>query len=436
VISFELFERAKRVMPGGVSSPVRSFRSVGGTPPFLARGAGAYVWDEDGRRYLDLVNSWGPLILGHAHPEVVAAVQRQAAEGATFGAPTRVELEMAELVTAAFPAMDLVRFVNSGTEAVMSALRLARAATGRNLVVKFAGCYHGHVDGLLVRAGSGVLELANPDTPGVPVHVARDTAVLPYNDDEAVRAFFAERGDEVAAVIVEPVAGNMGVVGPRPGFLEALRDLTRRHGAVLIFDEVITGFRVGWGGAQVAFGIEPDLTCLGKVIGGGLPVGAYGGRAELMRQVSPSGPVYQAGTLSGNPLAMAAGLATLKALAREGAGAYRRLEALAVRLAEGLMAAAAAAEVPVTVNRAFSLLTVFFQPGPVTCLAEAERSDLAAFRAYFHAMLDRGVYLPPAQFECIFVSLAMDEADVDGAVRQAYDAMRESRMARGEKGDG
>jgi len=419
--SRELYARAQRVIPGGVNSPVRAFRAVGGEPFFVARGAGARLWDVDGRAYLDFVGSWGPLILGHAPPVVVEAVARAAADGTSFGAPTAAEVELAELVQEAYPSMELVRLVSSGTEATMSALRVARAATGRDLVVKFDGCYHGHVDSLLVRAGSGATALGVPDSRGVPEAVARLTVTVPFNDLDAVRAVFDARGDQVAAVIVEPVAGNMGVVPPAPGFLEGLRALCTRHGAVLVFDEVITGFRVAWGGAQARYGVTPDLTCLGKILGGGLPVGAYGGRRELMAQVAPLGGVYQAGTLAGNPLAVAAGLATLRAL-RAG-DAYARLEALGARLEAGLRGAADKAGVPLAVNRVGSMLTPFFADAPVTDYAAARRSDTARYARFFHAMLARGVFLPPSQFEAAFVSLAHTAADVDAAVEAARDAL-------------
>ena len=418
--SEDLFARAQRVIPGGVNSPVRAFKAVGGTPRFIARAQGARVWDADGAEYVDYLGSWGPLIAGHAHPAVVEAVSRAARDGTSYGAPCAAEVELAERVTRHVSSMQKVRFVSSGTEATMSALRLARGFTGRRKILKFEGCYHGHADALLVAAGSGVATLAIPGSPGVPEGTVADTVVAPYNDTAAAERAFAEHGRDLAAVIVEPVAGNMGCVLPRAGYLTALRELTRRHGALLVFDEVITGFRLGLGGAQAVYGIEPDLTCLGKIIGGGLPVGAYGGRAEIMDHVAPLGPVYQAGTLSGNPLAMAAGIATLALLARP--GTYSRLEALTERLCGGLERAARSGGVAVTVNRVASLFTVFFCPGPVTDYASAKTADTAAFARFFHAMLDRGFYLPPAQLEAAFVSLAHAEADIDATIAAAREA--------------
>jgi glutamate-1-semialdehyde 2,1-aminomutase len=419
--SDRLLRAAERVIPGGVNSPVRAFRGVGGRPFFVARGAGARLWDVDGRAYLDFVGSWGPLILGHAPAAVVEAVAAAAAGGTSYGAPTPGEVELAELLTAAYPSMEMVRLVSSGTEATMSAIRVARGATGRELLVKFEGCYHGHADSLLVKAGSGGATFGIPDSGGVPEALARLTLTVPYNDLDAVRDVFRTSGDRVAAVIVEPVAGNMGVVPPAPGFLEGLRELTAAHGALLIFDEVITGFRVAYGGAQARYGVRPDLTCLGKIIGGGLPVGAYGGRRDLMQKVAPLGPVYQAGTLSGNPLAVAAGLATLRALGQ--GDPYARLEALGARLEAGLRRAAGTAGVAVTLNRVGSMLTGFFCEGPVTDWASARRADTGRYGRYFHGMLERGVYLAPSQFEAAFVSLAHTEADIDLAVRAAEEAL-------------
>jgi glutamate-1-semialdehyde 2,1-aminomutase len=417
----QLFQRASRLIPGGVNSPVRAFRGVGGEPFFVARGEGARIWDVDGRSYLDFLGSWGPLILGHAEPSVVAAVAEAAGRGTSYGAPTGLEVEMAEAITAAYPSIELVRLVSSGTEAAMSAIRLARGATGRPILLKFDGCYHGHADSLLVKAGSGGATFSIPDSAGVPAALAQLTVTAPFNDLDAVRALFRERGRDIAAVIVEPVAGNMGVVPPKPGFLEGLREITQAHDSVLIFDEVITGFRVAYGGAQELYGVRPDLTCLGKVIGGGLPVGAYGGSRRLMSHVAPLGAVYQAGTLSGNPLAVAAGLATLTRLRdRE---TYRRLEALGSQLEQGLMRGAATAGVPLTVNRVGSMLTGFFCEAPVTDYASAKRADTKRYARYFHGMLERGVFLAPSQFEAAFVSLAHTDADITQAARAAAEAL-------------
>jgi glutamate-1-semialdehyde 2,1-aminomutase len=415
--SAELFEQARAVIPGGVNSPVRAFRAVGGQPLFIARGAGAHIFDADGNRYIDYVGSWGPLILGHAHPRVVEAVERAARDGTSFGAPTEAEIRLAELVVEAVPSIELVRFVNSGTEATMSALRLARAYTGRECIIKFAGGYHGHADMLLVAAGSGALTLGIPDSPGVPAGATATTLVLPYNDADAVDGLFAARGAEIAAVIVEPVAGNMGCIPPLPGFLARLRATTAAAGALLIFDEVMTGFRVAYGGAQAVYDITPDLTCLGKIVGGGLPAAAYGGRRDIMALVAPSGPMYQAGTLSGNPLAMAAGAAQLELL--RAPGTYERLDTLTATLTEGIAAAAHAAGVPLYTTRAGSMFGEFFTPGPVVDEATAKRSDTTAFATFFHAMLERGVYLAPSQFEAGFVSLAHDEALIGETVAAA-----------------
>jgi glutamate-1-semialdehyde 2,1-aminomutase len=412
-----LFQTAQEIIPGGVNSPVRAWQAVGLTPRIIARGAGARVFDVDGNSYLDYVGSWGPLILGHAAPLVVAAVQAAAARGTSFGAPTPGELELARVLCAAVPGLEMVRLVNSGTEATMSALRLARGATGRPRVIKFDGCYHGHADSFLVAAGSGVLTHAIPGSPGVPPEIAGLTVSLPYNDLVAVRQAAQQYPGEIAAIIVEPVAGNMGVVPPRPGFLEGLRQICDADGILLIFDEVITGFRVAPGGAQELYGIRPDLTCLGKIIGGGLPVGAYGGRRDLMAQMAPSGPIYQAGTLSGNPVAVAAGLATLEALQEP--GFYENLEAKGAWLAQELAQAAARQGVELTVNRVGSMLTLFFTAGPVTDLEEAKKSDLTRFRRFFQDMLAAGVYLPPSQFEALFISRAHTQPDLEDTVAAA-----------------
>ena len=423
--SEELFRKAKELMPGGVNSPVRAFRAVGGTPVFVASGRGAQVKDVDGNEYLDFVCSWGPLILGHCHPEVMKALAAVLETGTSFGASTAGEVALAEEITRAFPSVERVRLVNSGTEAILSAVRLARAATKRDRILKFEGCYHGHSDSLLVKAGSGVATLGLPDSPGVPQALAELTITIPYNDLEALESAFKTQRDQLAAALIEPVVGNMGVVPPQPGFLERLRELTEEQGTVLIFDEVITGFRLAYGGAQEHYGIRADLTTLGKVIGGGLPVGAYGGKASLMGLVAPSGPVYQAGTLSGNPLAVAAGSKTLEVLRRP--GTYDRLEALGKRLAEGLLKQAKQAGVQLTVNRMGSMLTAFFNPGPVTDYASSKKSDSAMFASFFGQLLSRGIYFPPSQFEALFVSTAHTDDDVDRAVRTAGESLRAIR---------
>jgi glutamate-1-semialdehyde 2,1-aminomutase len=418
-----LFDEAKRLMPGGVNSPVRGFGGVGGTPIFFEKAHGAIVTDADGRDYIDYLGSWGPLIVGHTHPRVVAALRDQAGKGTTFGAPTELETELARRVVGLVPSCERVRFVSSGTEATMSAIRLARAATGRCGILKVEGCYHGHVDALLVKAGSGVLTLGIPGSPGVPPDLAALTLTIPYNDAGALERALDEHGKGIACVIVEPVAGNMGVVPPQPGWLQAVRELTAKHGVLLILDEVMTGFRVAPGGAQALYGVTPDLTCFGKVIGGGLPVGAYGGRADLMDRIAPSGPVYQAGTLSGNPLAMRAGIETLDILAQP--RTYERLEAISARLAAGLAAATKSAGIPAVVNRVGSMLTAFFTDGPVVDYASATKSNTKRYARFFHAMLARGVYLAPSQFEAAFVSTMHDEATVDRTLAAAADAMKE-----------
>ena len=422
--SEQLFTRAKAVIPGGVSSPVRAFKAVGGSPLFVARAEGARFWDEDGRAFVDYVGSWGPMILGHAHPAVVEAVRAATGRGTSYGAPCAGEVELAERIARLMPAVEKLRFVSSGTEATMSALRVARGFTGRRKILKFDGCYHGHADSLLVSAGSGVATLGIPGSPGVPEGTVADTLVAPFNDTAAVEAVVRAHGSDLAAVIVEPVCGNMGTVAPKPGYLEELREVTRQAGSVLIFDEVMTGFRLALGGAQQRYGIRPDMTCLGKIMGGGLPAAAYGGRADIMATVAPDGPVYQAGTLSGNPLAMAAGATMLDLLARP--GVYDTLETASARLEDGLRRAARDTGTTVTINRVGSMLTVFFCAGPVTDYASAKASDTKRFARFFQALLKRGVYLPPAQFEAAFVSLAHGEAEIDATVAAAAEAFKES----------
>ncbi len=415
--SAALFDEARRYMPGGVNSPVRAFKGVGGGPLFIARGNGSHIFDADGNEFIDYVCSWGPLITGHAHPTVVEAIKRTAESGTSFGAPTRLEIEMSQAICAAMPSIQMVRLVNSGTEATMSALRLARAFTGRDKVLKFNGGYHGHSDGLLAKAGSGLATLSIPDCPGVPVGYTQNTLIGEYNDLSGVESMFKKSAEEIAAIIIEPIAANMGVVPPQPGFLEGLRKLASNYGALLIFDEVISGFRAAYGGAQELYGVKPDLTCLGKIIGGGLPVGAYGGRRDIMSMVAPLGPVYQAGTLSGNPLAMAAGLATLRLLAKD--DVYMQLEARASFLEEALNEAAARSGVIVQVQRVGSLLTPFFNSQPVRNFIDAQKSDTKLYSAFFHHMLEHGVYLPPSQFEAMFVSLAHTPQDIDLTAKAA-----------------
>jgi glutamate-1-semialdehyde 2,1-aminomutase len=416
------FIRAKRLIPGGVNSPARAFGAVGGDPVFIARGEGAYLWDLDDNRYIDYIGSWGPMILGHCHPAVTAAIEEVIRRGTSFGAPTEAESELAELIIAAVPSVERVRLVNSGTEATMSAIRLARGFTGRNAIIKFAGNYHGHVDSLLVAAGSSAATLGVPNSPGVTAGSSQDTLILQYNDVAGVHAAFDRHGTRIAGVILEAVVGNMGVVIPNREFLTALRERTRDAGALLILDEVMTGFRVAYGGAQSLFGITPDLTTLGKIVGGGLPVGAYGGRAEIMDQILPAGKVFQAGTLSGNPLATAAGIATLKELRDR--PPYDRLESLSARLATGLDAAATAAGAPHTVARVGSMMTLFFSAKPVHDWTTAATCDTQAFARYFRGLLDRGVYMPCSQYEALFVSAAHSEADVDATVAAARDVLR------------
>jgi glutamate-1-semialdehyde 2,1-aminomutase len=421
VRSRDAFERAARLIPGGVNSPARAFGAVGGQPIFIARGEGARLFDLDGNDSLDYVGSWGPLILGHCHPRVVRAVEEALRRGASFGAPTELETQLAELIVDAVPSIEMVRMVSSGTEASMSAIRLARGFTGRDVIVKFAGCYHGHVDALLVAAGSSATTLGVPNSPGVPAGCTKDTLLLRFNDTQAVADAFAAHGGRVAGVILEPVVGNMGLVPPREEFLTVLRQLTERHGALLIYDEVMTGFRLAYGGAQALFRQTPDLTVLGKVVGGGLPVGAYGGRADVMGRVMPAGPVFQAGTLSGNPLAMAAGVATLLELRER--PPYAKLDMLSAKLADGLAAAAASAGVPHQVQRVGSMLTLFFNDAPVTDYDTARKSDTGRFAKFFWAMIDRGVYLPCSQFEAAFVSAAHTEADIDRTIAAAREAL-------------
>ena len=415
-----LFKRAQEVIPGGVNSPVRAFRAVGRAPLFIREASGATITDVDDNSYIDYVGSWGPMILGHAHPVVIEAIREAAGRGTSYGAPTELEVALAGEIISAFPSIERVRLTSSGTEAAMSAIRLARGFTGRDRIVKFEGCYHGHSDSLLVKAGSGLATFGTPDSAGVPADLARHTIVVQYNDAESLAKTFEEQKSEIACVIIEPVAGNMGCIPPRAGYLEAVREITSRHGALLIFDEVISGFRVAYGGAQELYGVKPDLTCLGKIIGGGLPVGAFGGRADVMDKLAPLGPVYQAGTLSGNPLAVTAGLAILKLLKES--NPYEQLERLGSKLEKGFRAAAAEAGIPATINRVGSMLTAFFTERPVTDWPSAKRSDTDRYARYFRAMLEEGIYLAPSQFECAFVSLA----HTDELIEKTIDAARRS----------
>ena len=420
--SKKLFEAAQRLIPGGVNSPVRAFKAVGTIPLFITRAKGARIYDADGNAFIDYVMSWGPMIMGHAHGSVIKAIARAAVRGTSYGAPTALEVTLAQLIVEAIPSMERVRLVSSGTEAVMSAIRLARAYTGRNNILKFEGCYHGHADSMLVKAGSGIATLGIPDSPGVPPDLAQHTLTASFNDVGGVERILEAHRGKLACVIVEPVAGNMGVVAPHGAFLERLRDLTRHYGIVLIFDEVITGFRLGYGGAQLRYGVIPDLTCLGKIIGGGLPVGAYGGPHHIMKLIAPEGPVYQAGTLSGNPLAVTAGIETLRLLKKP--GVYRQLEERGRLLSEGLLEAARELGVGVTLNRVGSMMTLFFTPGPVTDYASAKKSDTIAFARFFRAMLEEGIYLPPSQFEAAFLSTAHTSADIAKTVRAARTAFK------------
>lgn len=427
------FEAAKELMPGGVNSPVRSYRSMGSTPPFIARAEGSRIYDIDGNEYIDYVGSWGPMVVGHAHPEVVRAIQEAAMRGTSYGAPTLLESELAELVMKIYPSVERIRMTSSGTEATMSALRLARGFTGRERIVKFIGCYHGHSDSLLVKAGSGLATFGVPDSPGVTAGVAKDTITVPYNDVAAIEKVMAEQGEEIAAVIIEPVAGNMGCIPPKPGYLLKLRALTKAHGALLIFDEVMCGFRASLGGAASAYGIQADITCLGKIIGGGLPVAAYGGRADIMDCVSPAGPVYQAGTLSGNPLAMTAGIATLSILTREEEGEPDKSRQLTLKTKDvvlGWTAAAKEAGVAIQAHQAGSMFGIFFADHEVCDYATAEAADQEAFKVWFHAMLEQGIYLAPSQFETIFMSLAHTDEDIQKTIEAARIAFRKVAESR------
>ena len=420
--SLELFEAALSLMPGGVNSPVRAFKAVGGHPIFIDRASGCLMYDADGNEYIDYVLSWGPMIAGHTHPAVTEALKEAVSRGTSFGAPTALEIELTRMVRDAFPSMELIRLVNSGTEATMSAIRLARAHTGRDKILKFEGCYHGHADSLLVKAGSGVATLGVPDSPGVPADFAKNTLTAPFNNFEALKMIMENNGSDIACIIVEPVPGNMGVVPSADGFLRMLREITTQYGTLLIFDEVMSGFRVAYGGAQELYGITPDLTCLGKIIGGGLPVGAYGGRKEIMEKIAPSGPVYQAGTLSGNPLAMTAGIETLKILSQP--GTYERLNRLSEQLSQGFSDAAKSAGATIYNTGVGSMVCTFFTEGPVTDYESAKKSDTVAFGKFFLAMLEEGIYLAPSQFEAIFLSIAHKEEHIEKTIRAANKAFR------------
>ena len=420
--SGKLFRIARKIIPGGVNSPVRAFKAVGNNPLFIEKAKGSRIYDADGNSYIDYVLSWGPMILGHAHPRVVGALKKAVGKGTSYGAPTALEIELAELVLKVFPSMDKIRMVNSGTEATMSAIRVARGFTNRDKIIKFEGCYHGHADGLLVKAGSGAMTFGLPDSPGVPKSYARNTITLPFNDIQAFRSMIEKEGKDTACVILEPVVGNIGCVLPKPGFLEAIRKLTRQYGIVLIFDEVMTGFRVSFGGAQAYFGIKPDMTCLGKVIGGGLPVGAYGGKKEIMSMVSPEGPVYQAGTLSGNPLAMTAGIETIRELSKP--GTYKTLETRSAMLEEGLVDAAKKAGVKTRFYRAGSMFCTYFTDADVTDYASAKEADTQKFSQFFLEMLEQGVNLAPSQFEAGFISLAHSDRDIEATIEAAYKSLK------------
>jgi len=420
--SGKLFRIARKIIPGGVNSPVRAFTAVGNNPLFIEKAKGSRIYDADGNSYIDYVLSWGPMILGHAHPRVVSALKKAVGKGTSYGAPTALEIELAELVLKVFPSMDKIRMVNSGTEATMSAIRVARGFTNRDKIIKFEGCYHGHADGLLVKAGSGAMTFGLPDSPGVPKSYARNTITLPFNDIQAFRSMIEKEGKDIACVILEPVVGNIGCVLPKPGFLEAIRKLTRQYGIVLIFDEVMTGFRVSFGGAQAYFGIKPDMTCLGKVIGGGLPVGAYGGKKEIMSMVSPEGPVYQAGTLSGNPLAMTAGIETIRELSKP--GTYKTLETRSAMLEEGLVDAAKKAGVKTRFYRAGSMFCTYFTDADVTDYASAKEADTQKFSQFFLEMLEQGVNLAPSQFEAGFISLAHSDRDIEATIEAAYKSLK------------